>query len=234
MFHNLQSTFSQGLPDRRLVTLPVQVTFWSQLNHQGTWGSRRPVVPKAWKGWSGPPDPRFRSPARGPVRSRRSQSTLYPPSPACQPSVYTPSPQNLEHQLSNILVQGPSHTLTHHWRLPKGVLWELQPLTLTILASVVAKTVENLPAMQETWVGFPGWEDSPGEENGNPLQYSGLENFMDRGYSPWGHKEWDMTEQLTLSLFHIRNQNREMFKILFIHLKYIKILFKNNKPSMLI
>ena len=61
--------------------------------------------------------------------------------------------------------------------------------------------------MQETWVGFPGWEDSPGEENGNPLQYSGLENFMDRGYSPWGCKEWDMTEQLTLSLFHIRNQN---------------------------
>ena len=21
------------------------------------------------------------------------------------------------------------------------------------------------------------------------------------GYSPWGHKEWDMTERLTLSLF---------------------------------
>ena len=62
--------------------------------------------------------------------------------------------------------------------------------------------MENLPAMQETWVGFPGWEDSPGEENGNPLQYSGLENFMDRGYSPWGHKEWDTTERLTLSLFH--------------------------------
>ena len=39
--------------------------------------------------------------------------------------------------------------------------------------------VENLPAMQETWVGFLGWEDSPGEENGNPLQYSGLENFME-------------------------------------------------------
>ena len=26
-----------------------------------------------------------------------------------------------------------------------------------------------------------GWEDSPGEENGNPLQYSCLENPMDRG-----------------------------------------------------
>ena len=32
---------------------------------------------------------------------------------------------------------------------------------------------------------------SSGEENGNPLQYSCLENSMDRealaGYSPWGH-----------------------------------------------
>ena len=26
-----------------------------------------------------------------------------------------------------------------------------------------------------------GWEDSPGEGNGNPLQYSCLENSMDRG-----------------------------------------------------
>ena len=25
---------------------------------------------------------------------------------------------------------------------------------------------------------------------------------MDRGYDPWGHKEWDITERLTLSLFH--------------------------------
>ena len=42
----------------------------------------------------------------------------------------------------------------------------------------------------------------PGEGNGVPLQYSFLENSMDRdpggvGYSPWGCKESDMTEQLT-------------------------------------
>ena len=37
---------------------------------------------------------------------------------------------------------------------------------------------------------------SPGEENGNPLQYSCLENSMDRG-SPRDRKESDMTEQLT-------------------------------------
>ena len=28
---------------------------------------------------------------------------------------------------------------------------------------------------------IPGLQISPGEENGYPLQYSGLENFMDRG-----------------------------------------------------
>ena len=35
--------------------------------------------------------------------------------------------------------------------------------------------------MWETWVRFLGREDPPGEGNGNPLQYSCLENRMDRG-----------------------------------------------------
>jgi len=42
-----------------------------------------------------------------------------------------------------------------------------------------------------------GLERSPGEGSGNPLRYSCLENPMDRslaGYSPWSHKESDMTE----------------------------------------
>ena len=38
---------------------------------------------------------------------------------------------------------------------------------------------------------IPGSGRSPGEGNGNPLQYYCLE-----GYNPWGHKESDMTEQL--------------------------------------
>ena len=36
-----------------------------------------------------------------------------------------------------------------------------------------------------------GSERSPGEGNGNPLQYSCLKNSMD---SPCGHKELEMTE----------------------------------------
>ena len=33
----------------------------------------------------------------------------------------------------------------------------------------------------QSWVRSLGWKDSPGEGNGYPLQYSGLENAMDRG-----------------------------------------------------
>ena len=32
--------------------------------------------------------------------------------------------------------------------------------------------------MWETWLQSLGWEDSPGEGKGYPLQYSGLENSM--------------------------------------------------------
>ena len=49
---------------------------------------------------------------------------------------------------------------------------------------------------------IPGSGRSPGEETGNSLKYSCLENPMDRGawqaiYSPWGRKESNTTEQLT-------------------------------------
>ena len=41
--------------------------------------------------------------------------------------------------------------------------------------------VKNPHAMQETRVQPLSQEDPPGEQNGNPLQYSCLENFIDRG-----------------------------------------------------
>ena len=50
----------------------------------------------------------------------------------------------------------------------------------------------------------PGLRRPPGEGTGSPLQYSCLENSMDRrawwDTSPWGCKESDRTEQLTLPL----------------------------------
>ena len=45
----------------------------------------------------------------------------------------------------------------------------------------MAKMVKNLLAMQDIQVQTLDWEDSPGEGNGNLLQYSCLENPMDRG-----------------------------------------------------
>ena len=50
-----------------------------------------------------------------------------------------------------------------------------------------------------------GWGTYPGEGNGNPFQYSCLENPTDRGawgeLSPWGCKESDAIEHLTFFLF---------------------------------
>ena len=65
-----------------------------------------------------------------------------------------------------------------------------------IWASLVAQMVQNLPAVEETWVSIPGSGRSPGEGNSQPLQSSCLENSMDRGawWPPWGCKELDMTE----------------------------------------
>ena len=56
--------------------------------------------------------------------------------------------------------------------------------------------VKNPPAVRETWVRSVGREASL--EEGNPLQYSCLENPHGQrslvSYSPWGYKESDPTE----------------------------------------
>ena len=44
-------------------------------------------------------------------------------------------------------------------------------------ASLLARTVKSLPAGDQGLI--PGSGKSPGEQNGNPLQYSCLENPMD-------------------------------------------------------
>ena len=52
--------------------------------------------------------------------------------------------------------------------------------------------VKNPPANAGDAGSIPGFGRSPGEGNGNQLQYSCLEYFMDRGTwqaSPWGSKK---------------------------------------------
>ena len=50
---------------------------------------------------------------------------------------------------------------------------------VVLRASFAALSGRNLPAMQQTWVRFLGWEDPLGEGKDYPLRYSGLENSMD-------------------------------------------------------
>ena len=45
----------------------------------------------------------------------------------------------------------------------------------------MAQLVKNPPGMRETWVQCLGWEDSPGGGHGYLIQYSYLENSMDKG-----------------------------------------------------
>ena len=58
--------------------------------------------------------------------------------------------------------------------------------------------VKNPPANAGDTGSIPGWGRFPGGRNGNPLQYSCLENLHGQkslaGYSPWDHKESDMYE----------------------------------------
>ena len=71
-------------------------------------------------------------------------------------------------------------------------------------ASLVAQMVKNLPAMQETWVQPLVREDPL--EKGMAIQSAFLpgESHGQRslaGYSPWGLKKLDMTEQQTHTCF---------------------------------
>ena len=64
--------------------------------------------------------------------------------------------------------------------------------THTHMASQVAQLVKNLPANAGDammWVLTPGSGRSPKVENGKPLQYSCLENSMDRG-AWWATAHW--------------------------------------------
>ena len=62
-----------------------------------------------------------------------------------------------------------------------GSDWFLPWPKINIYSFPGGSAVEKLPAMQETQFWSQGQEDSPGEGNGYPLQYSCLENSIDRG-----------------------------------------------------
>ena len=99
--------------------------------------------------------------------------------------------------LFNLISETGSHFRIHIWVMHMYPLW----------ASLIAQAVKNLPAMQKRlgfhpWVGKIPWRRKwqptpvflPGESQGQRSLVS---------YSPWGGKELDMTEWLTLLLYFI-------------------------------
>ena len=75
------------------------------------------------------------------------------------------------------------------------------------MSETLAWLVKNLPTNAgdtRDMGSSPGLERSLGEESGNLLQYSCLENSMDRGawwaIVQWGFKELNTTEQLSTVL----------------------------------
>ena len=75
------------------------------------------------------------------------------------------------------------------------ILWVIRSIPFFILIvfsnifCLVAQMVKNLPAMQETQIQSLGWEDSPGEGDGNtrvflPGEFHGQGSLMN--YNPWG------------------------------------------------
>ena len=62
-------------------------------------------------------------------------------------------------------------------------------------ASFVAQLVKNLPAMQESWVGFLGQEDPLEKEMATHSSILGLESPMDRG-------AWQATVHRVTSVRH--------------------------------
>ena len=73
----------------------------------------------------------------------------------------------------------------------EGIIYPLQ----YSWASLVVQLVKNLPIMWETWVWSLGWEDPM--EKGN-VTHSNILAWRIL-YSPWGSKESDTTERLSLT-----------------------------------
>ena len=93
---------------------------------------------------------------------------------------------------------GQSRQRADSWWTVSGL--GLFPPSAKLRLSLVAQAVKNPPAMQETQVqsldqedpGRRQWQPTPVFLSGESLGHRSLV-----GYSPWGRKELDRTEQLT-------------------------------------
>ena len=73
--------------------------------------------------------------------------------------------------------------------------------------AIVVKNLPNNAGEMRHLGSNPELGKAPGGGHGNPLQYSCLENLMDRAWqatiSPQGHKESDTTERLSIHAYYV-------------------------------
>ena len=86
--------------------------------------------------------------------------------------------------------------------IPGRILWRRDRLPTAVIIGFPGGSDSEESACHAGDLGsIPGLGRSPGGGSGNPLQYSCLGNHHGQrslvGYSPWGHKESDMTERLS-------------------------------------
>ena len=94
-------------------------------------------------------------------------------------------------------------------------------LPVSVTCSLVAQ-VENLPAMQETEVGFwrRKWQTTPVSLPGKSHGQRGLV-----GCSPWNRKDSDTTERLTLSVRFTRLYFQAETHTCCLHMLDVSLLF---------
>ena len=93
-------------------------------------------------------------------------------------------------------------------------LWRVQIRRKTIVYRLGSDSKESAFNTRNS-VSIPGLGRSPGEEILTPVflpgEFHGQRSLV--GYGPWGHKELDMTERITLSLSFIVVTQRRKYQI---------------------
>ena len=96
------------------------------------------------------------------------------------------------------------HTFKSHFELDFSALWT------PWVGFPGASVVENSPANARDTGLIPRSRRSPGEGNGNPLQYSCLENPIDRG--AWRATVHRVTKELDVTLQTNNNKSHESWQ----------------------
>ena len=131
------------------------------------------------------------------------------------------------HKLLSLNIEKPLHP-AFMISSPVPVLQTIQPpFSLFPVYVVVKNPPANAEDIRDT-SSIPGLGRSLGVGNGNQLQYSCLENSMDRGVwwaTEWSHKESDTTEQpsTTQHIQHISTEDYTVLSITVLHFTKVRI-----------